>query len=180
KKLVALTCLAAQRPELLLLDEPDNHLDIEAKQKLEAFLSAYDGAVAIISHDRYLLDGIVTEIAELENGKITAYVGNYSSYVNQRELARLRQEQLYVAQQKEIQRIEEAIKRFELWASQVVDERHIKQARSRRKFLDKLEANGEIIEKVVERRQMELRLNGGQGSKKAIELKNLSMAFGDD
>lgn len=180
KKLVALAKLAIEMPQVLLLDEPDNHLDVQAKENLERFIRNYEGAVIIISHDRYLLDEVVNQIAELASGKLTIYTGNYTAYVNERELQRLRQQQMYVAQQKEIARIEAAIARFELWASLVVDERHIKQARSRRRFLDKLEANGEIIEKVTERRLMGLQLNGGRGSQKAIEAKNLTMGFGDD
>ena len=180
KKLVAIARLAAEQPTLLLLDEPDNHLDIDAKHHLEHFINQYDGAVVIISHDRYLLDEVATEIAELENGQLTVYKGNYSAYTTERELQRLRQQQLYVAQQKEIARIEAAIKRFELWASMVVDERHIKQARSRRKMLDRMEANGEIIEKVTERRKMQLELNGWQGSKKALEFDKVSMGFDEE
>ena len=180
KKLVMLVRLVVEAPDVLLLDEPDNHLDLAGKRRLELFLRGYNGAVVIVSHDRYLLDEVATQIAELADGKLTIYHGNYSAYVTERELRRLRQQQQYVAQQKEITRIEEAIKRFEHWASIVVDERHIKQARSRRKMLDRMEANGEIIEKVVERRQMELQLNGSRGSTKALEINGLTMAFGDD
>lgn len=180
KKLIALLLLAIEQPNVLLLDEPDNHLDLTAKRHLETFIQKYNGAVIIVSHDRYLLDETVTQIAELENGKITMYVGNYTAYITERELRRLRQHQMYVAQQKEIARIEAAIKRFELWASIVVDERHIKQARSRRKMLDRMEANGEIIERVTERKVMEFQLEGWRGSTKAIEIENLAMAFDDD
>ncbi len=180
KKLVALAKLALEAPDVLLLDEPDNHLDLHAKRHLEAFIRSYNGGVVIVSHDRYLLDETVTQIVELEMGKITVYPGNYTAYAQERELRRLRQQQQYVAQQKEIARIEEAIKRFELWASMVVDERHIKQARSRRKMLDKMEANGEIIERVTERRLMNLQIDGGRGSEKALEITKLSMAFDDD
>lgn len=179
KKLVALARLALEQPAVLLLDEPDNHLDITAKGYLEAFIHQYEGAVVIVSHDRYLLDEIATDIAELEDGKLKLYKGNYTAYTTERELQRLRQQQMYVAQQKEIARIEAAIARFELWASIVVNERHIKQARSRRRFLDKLEANGEIIERVTDRRLMEFQLNGGRGSQKAIEALDLTMAFGE-
>jgi ATP-binding cassette, subfamily F, member 3 len=136
--------------------------------------------VIVVSHDRYLLDEVATQIAELADGRLTLYKGNYTAYTTERELRRLRQQQAYTAQQKEITHIEEAIKRFEHWASIVVDERHIRQARSRRKMLDRMEANGEIIEKVVERRQMDLQLDGWRGSTKALEIKRLSMAFGDD
>jgi ATP-binding cassette, subfamily F, member 3 len=169
KKLVLLAKLAVQQPDLLLLDEPDNHLDVPAKRQLEQFIKSYNGCVVIISHDRYLLDEVASHIAELENGRLTLYPGNYSAYTTERELRRLRQQQLYAAQQKEIARIEAAIARFELWASMVVDERHIRQARSRQKMLDKMDK----VEKVTESRRMSLELNGWRGSKKAVELINV-------
>ncbi|HVO42699.1 MAG TPA: ABC-F family ATP-binding cassette domain-containing protein [Aggregatilineales bacterium] len=180
KKLVRLVQLALEQPDILLLDEPDNHLDLTAKRQLEEFIAAYDGGVILVSHDRYLLDGTVTQIAELANGRLTLYKGNYTAYTTQRELERLRQQQLYTAQQKEIARIEAAIARFEHWASIVVDERHIRQARSRRKMLDRMEANGEIVERVREARAMDLRLDGWRGSTRLLELRDLTMGFDDD
>jgi ATP-binding cassette subfamily F protein 3 len=180
KKLVALIQLAVESPDVLLLDEPDNHLDLAGKRRLEGFLRTYQGAVVIISHDRYLLDDVVTQIAELENGNLTIYQGNYSAYSTERELRRLRQQQMYAAQQKEIQRIEESIKRFEMWAKIYENEKASRQARSRRKMLERMEANGEIIEKVTERRDMDLQLNGWRGSTKCLEITDLTMAFGDD
>ncbi|MCZ7544496.1 MAG: ATP-binding cassette domain-containing protein [Anaerolineae bacterium] len=181
KKLVALARLAAEAPTLLLLDEPDNHLDLAAKRRLEAFIQGYDGAVVIVSHDRYLLDEVATQIAELEDGRLTVYPGNYTAYATERALRRLRQQQAYAAQQKEIARIEAAIARFEHWASLVVNERHIRQARSRRKMLERMEANGEIIEAVRERRKMDLQaLKGWRGSDKVLEIKKLAMGFDDD
>ncbi len=173
KKLIMLAKLVVQKPELLLLDEPDNHLDLAAKRRLEKLVNSYDGCVAIISHDRYLLDEVVTHIAELENGRLTLYHGNYTAYANEREIRRLRQQQLYVAQQKEIAKIEAAIKRFELWASLVVDERHIRQARHRQKMLDKMDK----VEKVSDSRRILLDLNGWRGSKKAVELENVEKVF---
>jgi ATP-binding cassette subfamily F protein 3 len=180
KKLVALIQLVIEKPDVLLLDEPDNHLDLEAKRALESFITGYAGAVVLISHDRYLLDGTVTQIAELADGKLALYKGNYTAFKTQQELARLRQEQLYTAQQKEIARIQAAIARFEHWASIVVDERHIRQARSRQRMLDRMEENGEIIEKVRPQRTMALQLEGWRGSTKILDLKNLAMGFGDD
>lgn len=175
RKLVLLAKLAVQQPKLLLLDEPDNHLDIPAKRYLEQFLCGYKGCVVIISHDRYLLDEVATHIAELDGGRLTLYQGNYSAYQAEREIRRLRQQQLYAAQQKEIARIEAAIARFEKWASMVVDERHIRQARSRRKMLDKMDK----IEKVGETRRMSLDLTGWRGSNKVIELIAVSKTFDD-
>lgn len=180
KKLIALARLALEAPDVLLLDEPDNHLDLRAKRCLENFISKYEGAVVIVSHDRYLLDETVTHIAELESGQLTVYTGSYSAYTTERELRRLRQQQLYVAQQKDIARIEAAIARFEHWASIVVDERHIRQARSRRKMLERMEANGEIIERVTEQRRMALQLEGWRGSTKALEIVDLALAFDGD
>src|SRR5581483_8621870 len=78
KKLVGLAKLLIEQPELLLLDEPDNHLDLRGKEFLEKLIADYPGAVVIVSHDRYLLDIVAEEIAELEDGKLTLYVGNYS------------------------------------------------------------------------------------------------------
>lgn len=166
KKLVLLAKLIVLRPRLLLLDEPDNHLDIPAKRNLEQLLNSYDGCVILISHDRYLLDEVTTHIAELENGKLTLYQGNYTAYTTERQIRRLRQQQLYTAQQKEIARIEAAIARFEHWASIVVSERHIRQARSRQKMLDRMDK----IEKVVENRRMTLDLAGWRGSNKVVDL----------
>lgn len=180
KKLVALLLLAVEQPDVLLLDEPDNHLDLSAKRDLEAFVRGYPGAVVIVSHDRYLLDETVTQIVELAEGKITVYPGNYTAYSAERELRRLRQQQLYVSQQKEITRIEAAIKRFELWAAMTEDPRHARKARHRRKILARMEANGEMIDRVTERRLMDLQLEGGRGSNKAVELSSVTMAFGDD
>jgi ATP-binding cassette subfamily F protein 3 len=173
KKLILLAKLAVQQPKLLLLDEPDNHLDIAAKRHLEAFINSYPGCVVIISHDRYLLDEVASHIAELENGRLTLYPGNYTAYTTERELRRLRQQQLYMAQQKEITRIEAAIARFELWASMVVNERHIRQARSRQKMLDRMDK----VEKVTESRRMSLDLAGWRGSNKVVELINVSKIF---
>ncbi|MEM7112257.1 MAG: ABC-F family ATP-binding cassette domain-containing protein [Chloroflexota bacterium] len=173
KKLIMLAKLLVQQPKLLLLDEPDNHLDIPAKQNLEKLIHRYEGCVVIISHDRYLLDEIASHIAELENGRLTLYPGNYTAYTNERELRRLRQQQMYAAQQKEIARIEAAIARFELWASMVVNERHIRQARSRQKMLDKMDK----VEKVTEARRMKLNLAGWRGSNKVIELEDVIKTF---
>ncbi len=180
KKLLALARLAAEAPELLLLDEPDNHLDLDAKARLESFIRDYPGAVAIVSHDRYLLDEVATEIAELESGRLTLYKGNYSTYTLERELSRLRQQQMYVAQQKRITQIEEAIKRFEIAAKVNDSERAARQARHRRRMLERMEENGEVIYRVTERKPLDIQLNGWRGSTKALEVKRLAMAFDDN
>ena len=147
KKLVALTRLAVARPEVLLLDEPDNHLDLNARRRLESFLRSYEGAVVIVSHDRWLLDEVVTEIVELDAGRLSIWAGNYSWYASERELARLRQQQLYTAQQKRVRQIEEAIRRFEQWAHMTEDPRHARKARHRRRMLERMEEKESWLKK---------------------------------
>ncbi len=85
KKIVALAGLLAAQPDVLLLDEPDNHLDLEAKAWLERLLARAEGAVATITHDRYFVDRISNRIFELAHGKITVYHGNYSYYRTERQ-----------------------------------------------------------------------------------------------
>src|SRR5256886_1178155 len=166
RKLVGLAACLIGDPDLLLLDEPDNHLDLSRKETLERLLAEFDGAVVIVSHDRYLLDDTVDRIAELEPGpagaRLAIWVGNYSAYVVQKEIALRRQQQDYSSQQKEIARLEAAVKRFELWARIVVDERHIKQARNKQRQIDRME---KVERPVLERRRMALsfrpRIRGG-------------------
>ncbi|MBN1136705.1 MAG: ABC-F family ATP-binding cassette domain-containing protein [Anaerolineae bacterium] len=174
KKLVGLAKLLSAGADLLLLDEPDNHLDLAGKAYLERFIAAFAGTVVIVSHDRYLLDETVTCIVEIEDRRLTVYQGNYSAYAVEKQIRLLRQQQMYEAQQKEIARIEAAIARFEYWASIVINERHIRQARSRQKMLDRMER---IEKPVLERRRMGLELNGWRGSHKVLEVADLDKAY---
>lgn len=174
RKMVGLAKLLALAPDVLLLDEPDNHLDLAGKNLLEHFMRDFPGTVIIVSHDRYLLDETVTCIAELEDHRLTVYQGNYSAYAIEKERHLLRQQQMYAAQQKEIARIEAAIARFEKWAHMVIDERHIRQARSRQKMLERMD---KIEKPVMERRMMGLELNGWRGSKKVLEITDLDKIF---
>jgi len=180
KKLAKLVQLAIEQPDVLLLDEPDNHLDLNAKRHLEDFIRDYNGAVIIVSHDRYLLDEVVTQIAELDNGTLTLFAGNYSWYATEVELRRLRQQQMYAAQQKKIQQIEANIKLWLEKAAADLNERYARQAHSRQKMLDRMEANGEMIERVVDRKRMDLQIEGSRGSNRALELANLTMGFDND
>ncbi len=178
RKLVALAACLMARPELLLLDEPETHLDLPHREQLERIVREFEGAVVMVSHDRYLLDETVGEIAELEKGKLTIWPGNYSAYALARELAMQRQQMVYTAQQKEIARLEEAIARFKLWASIVVNERHIKQAHNKQRQIDRMD---KVERPVLERRKMALRLQAGtRGGQRVVELRHVSQAFGDN
>jgi ATP-binding cassette subfamily F protein 3 len=176
KKLAHLAgCLLAQ-PELLLLDEPDNHLDLAGKARLEAVIRDFSGSVVIISHDRYLLDETVNEIAELEDGRLKVYQGNYSAFAVQKELALARQQADFTAQQKEITRLEEAVARFKQWASETAaKEKLIRKARQKQRQIDRMD---KIEKPVLERRKMDLQLHPQQrGGQKVVELRNVSMSF---
>ncbi|MCP4002778.1 MAG: ABC-F family ATP-binding cassette domain-containing protein [bacterium] len=173
KKLAALARVALDGPDVLLLDEPDNHLDLLSKEYLERFVSGFPGTVVLISHDRYLLDSLADGIAELTDGALSLYKGNYSVYSAERELRRARQAREFALQQKEIARLEAQIQRFELWASIVVNERHIKQARSRRKKIARMDE----LERPRDSPLMGLALEGGRGSRMAIRTHGLSMGF---
>lgn len=178
RKLVALAaCLIAQ-PDLLLLDEPETHLDAQRRAQMEQMVADFPGAVVVVSHDRYLLDETVSEIAELDLGRVTMWPGNYSAYAVAKQIAMIRQQQLYVTQQKEIARLEAAIARFKLWASIVVDERHIKQARNKQRQIDRME---KVERPVFERRKMALEIRSAQrGGNKIVELTEVAVAYGDE
>lgn len=108
---LALAKLVLTRPDLLILDEPTNHLDINATEWLEGFLKEYEGAVLLVSHDRYFLDAVTDTTAELEFGKLAVYKGNYSHFRRQKEEAQAAQAALHVTQQKEVARLENLISR---------------------------------------------------------------------
>jgi ATP-binding cassette subfamily F protein 3 len=178
RKMVGLARCLVSHPDLLLLDEPDNHLDLEGKARLEKVIQEFEGALILISHDRYLLDDTIEEIAELDGGRITLYLGNYSSYTVQKELALLKQQQNYIAQQKEIKQLEEAIVRFKLWASIVVNERHIKQARNKQRQIDRMD---KVERPVLERRKIGLKFKAAErGGQKVLEARHLAKSFEDN
>ncbi len=178
RKLVALAACLIRQPGLLLLDEPETHLDADRRGQLEAIVAEFTGAVVTVSHDRYLLDETVSQIAELDGGTIAMWPGNYSAFAVAKEIALKRQQQLYVSQQKEIARLEEAIKRFELWASIVVNERHIKQARNKQRQIDRMD---KVDKPVFERRKIGLAMRSAQrGGNKIVDLREVTVAFDED
>jgi ATP-binding cassette subfamily F protein 3 len=177
RKLVGLAACLLRDPDVLLLDEPEAHLDVEARERMEQLMRGFDGSVVAVSHDRYLLDETVSQIAELDGGTIRMWPGNYSAYTVARELELQRQQQLYVTQQKEIARLEEAIRRFKDWAHRVVDERHIKQARNKQRQIDRME---KVDRPVLERRKIALELRPhARGGERVVELAGASIELGE-
>ncbi|MDR0928865.1 MAG: ABC-F family ATP-binding cassette domain-containing protein [Oscillospiraceae bacterium] len=132
---LCLARLLLQKPDLLLLDEPTNHLDLDALNWLEQYLLSYKGAVLVVSHDRYLLDAVCTDVAELLFGQAEQYEGHYSRYLRLREERFETRQRAFDLQQKEIARQQAIIDRLRSYNR----EKQIKRARSREKVLDKLE-----------------------------------------
>jgi ATP-binding cassette, subfamily F, member 3 len=174
KKLVCLARLLLAKPSVLLLDEPDNHLDLPGKAYLERLIGDYPGAVIIISHDRYLLDAAVTHIAEIEDGKLTTFAGDYSTYILDKQERLLRQQRLFNVQQREIHRLETSIKRLALWGKLYENEKFIRRAQSMQKRLEKMD---KIEKPVLDRRKMDLQLNGWRGSNKVLEMRCVNKSF---
>jgi ATP-binding cassette subfamily F protein 3 len=170
-KLVALTACLVRRPDVLLLDEPEAHLDVSRRTRLEELLRSEPGAVLMVSHDRYLLDETVTAIAELEHGRIRVWPGTYSNYAVARELELVRQRQQYVTQQKEIARLEEMIRRFKDLAHRTEDPRYIKRARNKQRQIDRMD---KVDRPVFERRKMGLALRSAmRGGERVVELRDV-------
>jgi ATPase subunit of ABC transporter with duplicated ATPase domains len=133
KMRVALARILLMRPDVLLLDEPTNHLDIESILWLERFLREFSGALVITSHDRELLDRLVTKIVEIDGGELTTYTGNYGFYERQRDLAAVQHEASYARQQAMLAKEQAFIDRFAARAS------HAAQVQSRVKKLEKID-----------------------------------------
>ena len=175
KKLLGLAKLFVIQPDLLLLDEPDNHLDLAGKAFLEDLIRSYKGGVVIVSHDRYLLDVVADEIADLEDGRITVYPGNYSEFAFEKQARLLRQQQLFQAQQKEIDRLEQAAHRLLIWGRTYDNEKLIKRGKAIQKRIERID---KIDKPVLERRRMQLELSGWRGSNKVLNIQNLDKVFG--
>ena len=172
KKLIGLAQLLLLSPSVLLLDEPDNHLDMPGKAYLEKLITNYPGAVVIISHDRYILDAIATHIAEIEDGQIATFIGNYTEYIVDKEERLARQEELYNIQQREIGRLEMALKRYKQWV--VVNDKFAKKITNMEARIERMD---KIDRPILDRRKMNLSLNGYRGSKQVLEFDSVTKEF---
>ena len=131
---LAIAKLLLEQPSLLILDEPTNHLDFKTLGWLEDYLSAYKGALLVVSHDRYFLDRLCGKIWEMEYGELTVFPGNYTRYIQLRDERNIRQQKLYEAQQAEIAKLQEYVDKNLVRASTT------KMAQSRRRMIERLEA----------------------------------------
>ena len=157
--------------DLLLLDEPENHLDLEAHEWLESFLRESAKAVVVISHDRRLLNGVVDRIVEVERGRLISYTGNYDYYAEQKARARAQQQKAFDLQQRFIEKEQRWIERFRYKNTKA------RQVQSRIKQLEKLErVQAPSPEGVAARFRFGEVVRSGQ---RVLEAKGLGMAYGD-
>jgi ATP-binding cassette subfamily F protein 3 len=180
KKLLWLARVLSTEPELLLLDEPDNHLDLGGKQMLERLVVDYPGAVVVVSHDRHLLDVVVEEIAELEvagrhpgREQLTVFQGTYSEYATDKRLALLRQQQNFELQQREIKRLEHAVRRLMSWAGGQ-NEKFVRRAKSIEKRIERIDR---VERPILEPKRIGLELRADRGGFKVLELRQIAKAF---
>ncbi len=179
KNVLSLTQALLAEPDLLVLDEPGNHLDFAGIAWLEGFLARFRGAVLLISHNRYLLDRVVGGILHLEDGHVTAYVGNYSAYRATVLRAKLAQRADYVADQKRLAQLEELVKRFEEFARRTADPAWGKRLRARKSQLKR--AREDATEKPTSEAS-KIRMNFTSEASRAdiaLQVRGYRKAFGE-
>jgi len=178
KQIVGLACCLLEEPELLLLDEPDNHLDADAKAWLESYLGQRKGGTVVISHDRYFIDRIATSIVELEDGGVVEYPGNYTAFVDQKRARLERNAQLYELRQREIKKLKASAEQLTQWARQ--NPKFAARAGNRWRILEiERERLAETPVPVLDRRRMEVEFNSERGSSLVLDIKGLSKSYGD-
>jgi ATP-binding cassette subfamily F protein 3 len=166
---IALAKLLLMQPSLLLLDEPTNHLDLDSLQWLEAYLTSYEGAVMIVSHDRRFLDNMTTKTYELSLGKLTEYAGNFSFYLREKEQRKEQTLAAYKNQQQQIKQTERFIERFRYKATKA------RQVQSRIKMLEKMD----VVELEDEEGGIRFTFPPAPPSGRSVmELKGISKSYG--
>ncbi len=168
---VMLAKLLLQKPSLLLLDEPTNHLDLPSIEWVENYIHDYEGAIVVVSHDRYFLDRTIDHIAEVSGAKITLYPGNYSYYTEEKSLRNEIQKGAFENQQAQIRQTERFIERFKAKASKS------RQVQSRVKALEKIDIIDDVID---EKAKVNFKFNfGTEPGRFILFLENISKAYGE-
>ena len=178
KKLVGLARLLLEEPDVLLLDEPDNHLDFAGKTWLEEHIRGQRGAVAVISHDRYFIDRTANRIFELEDGRIEGYPGNYAAFLREKRSRLERGAQLRELQEREFRKLKASAEQLTQWARQ--NPKFAPRAENmRRKLAEERERLESTPAPVLERRQIDVAFNAERGSTLVLEAKALTKSFAD-
>ncbi len=168
---VMLAKLLLEKPALLMLDEPTNHLDLPSIQWIENYLRSYEGAFIVVSHDRQFLDNTVEMIVEVANGQLTPYAGNYSFYLEERELRREIQRNAFENQQQKIKQTERFVERFRAKATKA------RQVQSRVKALERMDRVDDVVdENATVNFKFKFKRQSGRW---VSEIKDMSKAYGD-
>ncbi|SFC87828.1 ribosomal protection-like ABC-F family protein [Clostridium uliginosum] len=177
KTTIILGKILLQNPDILLLDEPSNHLDLDAMEWLEAYLKEYKGIVIIVSHDRYFLDNVVTKIIEIEDMVSKSYNGNYTAFVKEKERQLKLQMDAFLDQEKKIKAMEKSIAQLRDWGMRGDNSKFFKRAASMQKLLDKIQ----IINKpVLERESISINANTADRSgDNVVIVKDLCKSYGE-
>lgn len=177
KTLVCLAKVLLMNPDILILDEPTNHLDMSMLSWLESYLQSYKGSVIFVSHDRYFLSRVATKVVDLENGLAITYPYSYDNYVKEKQKRREELEAQYKEQQKQIHKMEQAIKRMRIWAAQANNEMMFQRAASMQKRLDRMDK----VEKPSNiNYQAQLDFGSAERSgKDVLEIQQLTKSFGN-
>jgi ATP-binding cassette, subfamily F, member 3 len=166
---VMLAKMLLQRPDLLILDEPTNHLDLPTIEWIERYLQNYEGAVLVVSHDRYFLDNVSESVVEIANQKLNYYAGNYSFFLEEKALRNELQKNAFENQQSKIRQTEKFITRFKAKASKA------RQVQSRVKMLDRLDMIEDVID---ENAQVHFKFKfSSQSGRNVLDLKNVHKEY---
>lgn len=177
KTTVILGKILLQKSDIMLLDEPSNHLDMESIEWLEDYLRDYKGTALIVSHDRYFLDRVATKIVEIEDMETTAYAGNYTKYVSTKETNLLLQFEAFKDQQKKIQALDKAIKELRDWGLRSGNNKFFRRAVSMEKRLEKMT---KFEKPKLDTENMQLNFSKTERSgNEVIKISDLSKGFKD-
>lgn len=176
KTVVTLARTMLKRPDILLLDEPTNHLDLRTLNWFEAYLAKYPGTVLVVSHDRYFLDAVVNKVVALENGQSQVYHGNYTQCQEQQRRELLIEFEQYKNQQKKIEAMQAAIRRYRDWGAQGNNERMFKKAKELELRLSKME---KLERPQLEKPGIPIHFAGGRTGREVIRVEDLTLTAGE-
>ena len=165
-----------KKPDILLLDEPTNHLDVQTLEWLEVFLARYTGTVVMISHDRYFLDRVATKTILLESGKCEVFKGNYSYALKERERLLLLEFEQYKNQQKQVEAMKAAIKRYRQWGNEKDSDVMFRKAKVLERRLEKFEL---LDNPQSGKRSLDLKFGGSRTGSDVLMVEDFSLLRGD-
>ena len=174
KTVVNLAAVVLRQPDILLLDEPTNHLDMETLEWFEGFLAKYQGTVVLVSHDRWFLDRVATRTILLDNGQCISFAGNYSFAQKEQERLLLLEFEQYKNQQRKIEAMKAAIKRFRDWGNQGDNPKFFRKAAQLEKQLEKMEVIGRPQ---LEKKKLDITFHGGRTGEEVLKLTDFSLGF---